>query len=98
MRISFSPCRGDVQLDLSKAGDVLTINGEDFDFSHVTEEDPVRLGDMACEWLLSDVVRKDGLLELTLLLPYGAGAPAEMRFPQPVFVEQDGPVALPKPV
>lgn len=95
MRISLSPQRGLSPLALSRAGDVLTINGEAFDFSGLPDGATLPRESVACEWLVSDVDRVGGVLHFTLLLPHGPNAPEETRFPAPVDVVEDGPIDLP---
>lgn len=94
MKISFTPMRRDDRLELIKQGEVLTINGEAFDFSEVPEGATLPRAAVVCDWLISDVERIGGQITLTLILPHGARAPAETLFPDPVTVT-DGPVALP---
>jgi hypothetical protein len=53
-------------------------------------------GEMACAWIAGDVSRDaDGLLTVPVILPHGPDAPAARRFPAPLLVTADGPVALP---
>ena len=95
MKISFSPMRRDEALSVSVAGDVLTINGEAFDFSGVPEGATLPRDAVTCDWLSSDVERVSEELQLTLIMPHGANAPQETLFPAPITVTADGPVALP---
>lgn len=95
MKIELSPVRRDDRYTLAVTGDVLTINGEAFDFTALPEGASLPREAVACDWLISDVERQGGDLRLTLRLPHGAGAPDETRFPQPLIVTTDGPVALP---
>ncbi|KPP86570.1 MAG: hypothetical protein HLUCCO07_07300 [Rhodobacteraceae bacterium HLUCCO07] len=95
MNISFSPMRRDDSLTLSRRGDILTINGEAFDFSGIPEGATLPREAVDCDWLASDVVRIDGDLHLALILPHGANAPRETLFPDPVTITEDGPVDLP---
>lgn len=95
MLIRLSPVRHETQLALEVAGDVLTINGQPYDFSPVPEGGLLPREAVECEWLASDVERIDGEIHLTLILPHGAEAPEETRFPEPIHVTEDGPVALP---
>jgi hypothetical protein len=94
MRITFSPTRRDDRLVLIKSGDVLTINGEAFDFSALPEGNTLPRDAVACEWLAGDVERIEGVIHLALILPHGAQAPQQTRFPVPI-IAGDGPVALP---
>lgn len=95
MHIRFSPMRSDGGLSLSKTGDSLTINGEVFDFSALPEGGILPRDAVACPWLVSDVTRQSGEIHLSLILPVGAVAPEQSRFPTPLDVTADGPVPLP---
>ena len=94
MRITLSPSRRDDRLTISKSGDTLTINGEAFDLSAIPDGATLPRDAVACEWLASDIERIGGVLHLTLILPHGANAPHETRFPDPIDAA-DGPIALP---
>jgi hypothetical protein len=94
MRLSFSPVRSDERLDLAVDGDVLTVNGEPFDFSALPEGATLPRSAVAYAWLGSDVERIDGELYLTMILPHGPAAPTETLFPATV-IATDGPVPLP---
>ena len=94
MHITLSPSRRDDRLTLAKKGDTLTINGEAFDLSAIPDGATLPREAVACEWLASDIDRIGGVLHLTLILPHGANAPHEARFPEPI-VATDGPIVLP---
>lgn len=87
-------CR-DYRLILHCAGDLLTLNGDRYDFLPLPEGAVLPRYAVDCDWLASDITRKDGHLHLTLILPHGADAPTETRFLQPIMLEADGPVTLP---
>src|SRR6185437_12362577 len=95
MKISLSPQRRDDVLTLSKAGDILTINGEAFDFSSVPDGGTLPAGTVPCEWIVGDVDRVGGDLQLTLILPTGPQPSQAVAFPQPIMVTADGPIAVP---
>lgn len=99
MKLSFTPASllpgDDRRLIPHRAGDVLTINEIAYDFSPLPEGATLPRAAVACEWLASDVERIDGALHLTLILPHGPNAPEATRFPEPVTLTGDGPVALP---
>jgi hypothetical protein len=95
MIINLSPQRRDDQLAVSKAGDVLTIDGEVYDFGPLAEGDTLPRDGHGCDWIVGDVTRTDGQIVLTLVLPHGPTAPEETRFPQPLIDVPDGPLALP---
>ena len=95
MHISFSPMRRDDTLEVSKTGDVLTINGATYDFSPLPDGGMLPREAVDCEWLASDVERIDGEIHLTLILPHGPNPPPEAAFPDPITVSTDGPITLP---
>lgn len=95
MNLHFTPMRRDEALTLSRSGDMLTINGEVFDFSGIPEGATLPRAAVVCEWLASDIERIGGTIHLTLILPHGANAPQETLFPQPITVTTDGPITLP---
>jgi hypothetical protein len=96
MIIKLSPQRRDDTLTVTKAGDVLTINGMEYDFSQVPDGGLLPRDAVDCPWLASDVERVDGELLLTLLLPHGADASEAARFPEPLTDVPDGEVELPQ--
>ena len=95
MHIDLIPLGYSGTLALSKAGDVLTMNGVDYDFTLLPEGATLPRTAVDCFWLASDVERIDGVLHLTLRLPHGGTAPPETLFPAPVIHPHDGPVTLP---
>jgi len=96
MKIALSPQRRDDTLTVIKQGDTLTINGTAYDFSQLPDGGTLPKDAVDCEWIVSDVNRVDGELELTLLLPHGAGASEAARFPEPIVNPDDGQVELPQ--
>lgn len=95
MLIKFSPVRLDVQLIVSVSGDVITLNGEDFDFTPLPEGATLPNAALSSEWFVGDVTRNKGELSLTLKLPHGPNAPESTRFPESFRVLTDGVVSLP---
>ena len=95
MILIFSPMRHSDRLNLHRAGDVLTINEVAFDFSPLPDGATLPRDAVASDWLASDITRAGGVLHLTLILPHGANAPEETRFPAPLVLTADGPVELP---
>ena len=95
MQINFSPTSMFKRLAVSKAGDALTINDVAYDFGELADGDTLPRDAVDCEWLASDVTRIGGVIHLTLTLPHGSGAPYKTRFPEPITVTEDGPIALP---
>lgn len=101
MRITLTPVRCAAPLTLHRAGDVLTIDGTDYDFSALPEGGLLPGHAVGCDWIAADVTRAGGVLHLTLILPHGPiphpapPAAQAVLFPAPVAVTADGPVALP---
>ena len=95
MKLIFSPQRRDDVLTVSKSGDALTINGVPYDFSQLPNSATLPREAIDCEWIVSDVNRINGEIELTILLPHGANASHEARFPEPINMTNDGQVVLP---
>jgi hypothetical protein len=89
--------RCDERFDLIKSGDVLTVNGEAFDFGPLPEGATLPREAVTCDWLVSDVERIDGVIHLTLLLPHGPDAASEARFPVSILAA-DGPIPHPAPL
>ncbi len=94
MKLSFTPARTNNQYEASVSGDVLTIEGEALDLALVPDGATLPKDDVDCPWLASDVERIDGEICLTLMLPHGANAPEETRFPEMVTITE-GEVVLP---
>ena len=95
MLINLSPQRREDILTISKTGDTLTINGIPYDFSQLPNGATLPREAINCEWIVSDVNRVNGEIELTILLPHGANASHEARFPEPIIKNDDGQVVLP---
>lgn len=96
MRISFSPQRRDDTLTLEKSsGDRLRINGELFNFNPLAEGDVIPAGAVPCDFIVGPVERIDGEIRLTLILPHGPNPSETVAFPEPITVNDDGPVEVP---
>ncbi|MDW9839212.1 hypothetical protein GOB05_04305 [Sinorhizobium meliloti] len=95
MIINLSPQRRDDLLEVTKAGDALTINGVAFDFSALPDGATMPAGEVPCEWLVGPVERVASELHLTLILPHGPNASQAVAFPAPIIDPPDGVIALP---
>lgn len=97
MRIEFSPNNWPAApvLTVTKAGDVLTINGEAFDFSTLPDGATIPAGEVPCEWVVGPVERIGGDLHVTLLLPHGADPSPAVAFPNALIDPPDGPLVIP---
>lgn len=96
MRISLSPVRADAQLAVELHGDVLTVNGQEFDFTPLPDGATLPQEAIGSDWFVSPVERIVGELRLTLLLPHGPNPPSAVAFPEPITITADGPVELPQ--
>lgn len=96
MLIHLSPQVREGDLEMSVDGDVLTVNGEAYDFSFIGEGDTLPQDAVECAFLVSDVTRSDGDIVLTLLLPVAADSDEEARFPKPIYTRnQEDRIPLP---
>ncbi|WP_166219702.1 hypothetical protein [Pseudomonas atagonensis] len=98
MNIFLSPFSSPDQLEIVKRGDVLTINGEIFDFTPMREGDTLPAAAIQSQWVTRDVEFVDGHLVVTLRFPNPPNASLEQRFPEPLLNVLDGPVAFPPPI
>jgi hypothetical protein len=98
MIIKLSPIRCDKVLEVYKSGDVLTVNGVDYDFSFMVDYDTLQADAIQSEWFLGEVTKEDGELTLTLMLPIPANYSQEQAFPVDLVNVPDGLVAFPQPL
>lgn len=95
MIIYFSPVRDDESMTASIAAEVLTVNGQSFDFTLLPEGATLPAGAIDSGHFAGPVSRINGELHLTLRLPHGPNPSQAVAFPEPIHVTEDGPVALP---
>ena len=96
MKIVLSAQRRDDKLEVAKQGDVLVINGKEYDFTDLPDGGTLPPDAVDSEFVIGSVDRVNGELELTLLLPHGPNATEAARFPEPIINPADGEVELPK--
>lgn len=96
MIIKLSPISWDRGLAVSKEGDVLTINGEVFDFTPLADGNVLPQAAINCDFIAGDVRRVDGALIVPILLPLSAGAGEAARFPDDIVDPADGMLELPQ--
>lgn len=96
MHIILSPQRIDKELTASIAGDIITLNGDAFDFSVIPEGATLPAEAVSSDWIVGEVNRTGGKLQMTLLLPHGPNATEAQRFPADIIDPPDGELALPK--
>jgi hypothetical protein len=95
MKIKLSPQRRDDDLTLIKDKDCLLINGEIFDFSQLVEGAVLPFGSINCDFIVGDVYRKNGVIELVIVLPYNKHHSNQRKFPTDIIINFDGEVELP---
>lgn len=98
MIINLSPQRRDDTLEVVKKGNKLSLNGEEFDFSPMSEGDTLPLSAIKSQWFAADVEMIGGELVVALLLPNPVNYSPEQAFPVPLQNVADGLVALPQPL
>ena len=98
MKINLIPQRREDSLHVIKSGDVLTVNGEVFDFSPMGDGDTLPATAINSFWFLNKVERIDGELEMTLLFPNPWNYSQEQAFPVPLVGVPDGKVVFPAPL
>ncbi|WP_443698257.1 hypothetical protein [Pseudomonas sp.] len=100
MIIKLSPqsLPGNDELSVAKAGSILTVNGEAFDFSPMSTGSTLPRGAIRSQWFDDDVENIDGELVVTLLLPLPSNYSPEQAFPIDLVNVPDGPVVFPAPL
>lgn len=96
MIIKLSPQRRDDLLTLSKKGDVLTINGDEFDFSVIPDGATLPASAVNCAFIAGEVTRTGGTLIVPLLLPHGPEPSEAVAFPADIKANADGKITLPE--
>lgn len=82
---------------VSVLGDVITIDGDVFDFSTLPEGATLPAGLVPSDWIVGNVDKTDGEISLTLRFPCGPNPPFHVAFPSPIVIHE-GPVNLPKEI
>lgn len=95
MKITLHSQRRADTLTAAVSGDTITLNGQALDFSPLPDGATLPRAAIACEWIVGDVQRIDGVLHIPLLLPHGPDATEAARFPQPINVTS-GDVEFPQ--
>lgn len=95
MIITLSPQRRDDALVITKAGDVLTINGTEYDFTTLPDGTDLPASATDCEFLTGAISRVNGELQLSVIMPHAYDASEAARFPAPIIDPPDGPIVFP---
>ena len=98
MKVNLSPQVRPGTLEVVRFGDVLVVNGTEFDFSAMGDGDTLPAGAVLSEWFVGPVDRVGAELELTLLLPLPPNYSPEQAFPMPIITLENGLVPLPLPL
>lgn len=93
MRIKLSPQYRTEGLAVARSGDVLTINGVDYDFGPLPNGATLPPGAVGCEFIVGQVDRIEGEVHLTLILPIQRSVFME-EVPD-IINPNDGPINLP---
>lgn len=96
MNITLTPQVRSDSLTLSKSGDILTINGDAFDFSFIEDGDVLPKEAVDCHLLAEDVTRVNGDLVVALLLPIRHTSSKSAKFPDPILNAPDGDIEVPE--
>lgn len=94
MILNLSPQVREDTLELSVASDVVTINGEAFDFGPLNEGDILPGEAVSSEFVVGDVTRTGGAIVMTIILPTSQASTAAANFPTPI-TQSNGTVELP---
>lgn len=84
MNIIFNPQRRDDELLLSVSGDIITINGIDYDLSVIPEGATLPVEATDCVFLSGEISRVNGDLSVVVTLPHKADPHQSIAFPLPV--------------
>lgn len=96
IKIVFSPQRSDTRLNIYKNGDVLTLNGDALDFSDLPDGGEYPPEAIDNPFVIGGVSRMNGIIRLTIILPYSNPTPPEyVSFPEAVVLDYDGEIHLP---
>lgn len=82
-------------LSVSVEGDAITVNGDTLDLSGLVEGEPLDLYEVGYPWIADNIRRVGEVIHISLLFPLRFGASEAARFPAPIEVATDGPVAVP---
>ena len=96
MNITLIPQRRDDEQVVSVSGDVLTVNGVEYDFTPLEEGGFLEAEAFEEDSLVRGARRSGGVLEVTLILALGPEASEAACFPQPLVNVADGPLELPQ--
>lgn len=95
--IKLSPQRrDDDELEIAKRENTLIINGVEYNFTPLGEGASITAEAIDCKFIVGEVKNTNDVIDITFILPIKINASNQARFPQPIFVENDGKVVLPE--
>lgn len=98
MLINLSPVFLGERITVSTAGDVVTINGTDYDFGPLEIGAVLPAAAVDPERFVGEIRRDTaGNLVMTIVYGHALEASEQARFPLPITTTGDGPVHLPDP-
>ena len=89
MNIKLTPINSYNIPSITKQGDCLTINSTTYDFSQLPDGATLPAEAIDCDYIVGDVSRVNGEIEVTLLRPYTENT-KENCFPEPLLNAKDG--------
>lgn len=85
-----------ISLSAEKRGEVLMLNGVDFDFSPLLEGSTLPVQAISSEWFIGDATREGGVVTLHVRYPIPANFSPEQATPRDLVDIPDGSVAFPQ--
>lgn len=86
MKFNFYAQRRDDELKIEVTGDVLIVNGEEFDFSYIGEGETLPHSAIASDTFLDDVTRTNGELTFGIIIPHKTKPHQKIAFPESVEI------------
>lgn len=94
-KITLSPQFSNASLSIKKIGDTLTINGNQYDFSPLSDGDEIPDDAITNTSIVGSITKSDGVINLTVLMPYNdPEAPESVTHPEPLMLDKDGEVTF----
>lgn len=92
----FFPINLEEVLRITKRSDVLTVNGERFDFRPLPDGATLPASAIDCDYIQHDVQRVNGDLIIAFRLPIAPDASHAACFPRDIINPPDGSVSIPQ--
>lgn len=98
MQITITPVRAapdGAPIQVTKSGDTLLLDGEEFDFSALPDGATLLADDIPSDYIVGDVQRVNGEITLKLISYYGPNAPETSKIEDVLDVQDDGDIEMP---